>query len=178
MAQPAIVGAPFLQQGHARFIPTHPSLPDLASRFHRPPAPLEARKPKLLDQVREAIRTRHYSWRTEQTYVQWIKRFIFFHDKKHPLQMGKQEVTQFLSALAVEKHVSASTQSQALSALLFLYRDVLGQGLPWLQDIVRAKRPQRLPVVLSRTEVRDLLDRKSTRLNSSHIQKSRMPSSA
>jgi integron integrase len=89
--------------------------------------------------------------------VQWIKRFIFFHNKKHPLQMGKQEVTHFLSALAVEKHVSASTQSQALSALLFLYRDVLGQELPWLHDVVRAKRPQRLPVVLSRTEVRELL---------------------
>lgn len=158
MAQPTMAGAPVTQRVHARFIPTHSSLPDAASRFHRSSIPVEARKPKLLDQVRAAIRTRHYSWRTEQTYVQWIKRFIFFHNKKHPLQMGQQEVTQFLSALAVEKHVSASTQSQALSALLFLYRDVLGQDLPWLQNVVRAKRPQRLPVVLSRTEVRDLLN--------------------
>jgi integron integrase len=114
-------------------------------------------KPKLLDQVRQAIRFRHYSWRTEQPYVQWIKRFIFFHDKKHPLTMGEPEVTRFLSALAVERHVSAATQSQALSALLFLYREVLGHHLPWLQDVVRAKRPQRLPVVLDRTEVRALL---------------------
>jgi integron integrase len=137
---------------HARFIPAKPGALSCASFQSR------ERRPKLLDQVRNAIRTRHYSWRTEQTYVQWIKRFIFFHNKKHPLQMGQQEVTQFLSALAVEKRVSASTQSQALSALLFLYRDVLDQELPWLHDVVRAKRPQRLPVILSRTEVRDLLD--------------------
>jgi integron integrase len=108
--------------------------------------------------VREAIRTRHYSWRTEQTYVQWVKRFIFFHGKRHPLELGEREVTQFLSDLAVAKQVSASTQSQALSALLFLYREVFGQELSWLQDVVRAKRPKRLPVVLSRTEVRALLN--------------------
>jgi integron integrase len=119
---------------------------------------ISGQKPRLLDQVREVIRTRHYSWRTEQTYVQWIKRFIFFHGKRHPLEMGEQEVTQFLSDLAVAKRVSASTQSQALSALLFLYREVLGQELNWLQDVVRAKRPKRLPVVLSRTEVRALLN--------------------
>jgi len=158
MAQPMMAGAPFSQRGHEQFIPPHASRPDSASRFHPPPVPLEVRKPKLLDQVRAAIRTRHYSWRTEQTYVQWSKRFIFFHNKRHPLEMGEREVSQFLSALAVEKHVSASTQSQALSALLFLYREVLKQELPWLQEVVRAKRPQRLPVVLSRTEVRNLLN--------------------
>ena len=114
-------------------------------------------KPKLLDQVRAAIRVRHYSLRTEEAYVNWIKRFIFFHKKRHPSEMGEPEVTQFLSSLAVEKHVSASTQNQALAALLFLYRHVLTQDIGWLDDIVRAKRYRRLPVVLSRKEVRDLL---------------------
>jgi integron integrase len=111
----------------------------------------------LLDQVREAIRTRHYSVRTEEAYVSWIKRFIFFHGKRHPLEMGEAEITRFLSALAVHGQVSASTQNQALCALVFLYRHVLGQDLGWLDDIVRAKRPQRLPVVLSRAEVKALL---------------------
>ena len=114
-------------------------------------------KPKLLDQVRAAIRVRHYSLRTEEAYVNWIKRFILFHKKRHPSEMGEQEVTQFLSSLAVEKHVSASTQNQALAALLFLYRHVLTQDIGWLDNIVRAKRYRRLPVVLSRKEVRDLL---------------------
>lgn len=114
-------------------------------------------KPKLLDQVRAAIRVRHYSLRTEEAYVNWIKRFILFHRKRHPSEMGEPEVTQFLSSLAVEKHLSASTQNQALAALLFLYRHVLTQDIGWLDDIVRAKRYRRLPVVLSRKEVRDLL---------------------
>lgn len=143
---------------HTRFIPRggERSLP--ASSFSDLPLQTTGTKPKLLDQVREAIRTRHYSWRTEQTYVQWIKRVIVFHGKRHPNEMGAPEVSQFLSALAVEKKVSASTQSQALSAVLFLYRDVLGQEFGWLQDVVRAKRGKRLPVVLSRTEVRALCD--------------------
>jgi integron integrase len=114
-------------------------------------------KPKLLDQVRAAIRLRHYSLRTEEAYVQWIKRFIFFHGKRHPLEMGVPEVSQFLSALAMKGHVSASTQNQALCALLFLYRHVLAQPLGGLDEVVRAKRPQRLPVVLTRQEVRALL---------------------
>jgi integron integrase len=114
-------------------------------------------KPKLLDQVREAIRMRHYSVRTEEAYVSWIKRFILFHGKRHPLEMGEDEITRFLSALAVRRHVSASTQNQALCALVFLYRHVLGQHLGWLEDVVRAKRPQRLPVVLTRPEVKALL---------------------
>ena len=114
-------------------------------------------KPKLLDQVREAIRTRHYSVRTEEAYVSWSKRFIFFHGKRHPLEMGEAEIAQFLSALAVHGQVSASTQNQALCALVFLYRHVLDQDLGWLDDVVRAKRPQRLPVVLTRPEVKALL---------------------
>jgi integron integrase len=114
-------------------------------------------KPKLLDQVRDAIRTRHYSYRTEEAYVGWIKRFILFHGKRHPAEMGKAEIEQFLTALAVDRHVSASTQSQALAAVLFLYKDVLGCDPGWLDDIVRAKRPERLPVVLTRAEVGALL---------------------
>jgi integron integrase len=114
-------------------------------------------QPKLLDQVRGAIRTRHDSVRTEEAYVSWIRRFILFHGKRHPLEMGEDEITQFLSALAVHEHVSASTQHQALCALLFLYRHVLDQQLGWLEDIVRARRPPRLPVVLTRPEVKALL---------------------
>ncbi len=120
---------------------------------------LEQPKPRLLDRVHEAIRTRHYSRRTEKAYVGWIKRFIFFHNKRHPAEMGAPEVTQFLSSLAVYSHVSASTQNQALSALLFLYKEVLAQPLPWLDDLVHAHRPQRLPVVLTRDEVHAILQR-------------------
>jgi integron integrase len=102
-------------------------------------------------------RTRHYSYRTEEAYAGWIKRFILFHGKRHPAEMGPPEITRFLTALAVERHVSASTQNQALAALLFLYKDVLGSDPGWLSDIVRAKRPERLPVVLTRGEVAALL---------------------
>ncbi len=121
-----------------------------------PPAP---NPPKLLDQVRDKIRVKHYSIRTEAQYVQWIKRFIFFHDKRHPKEMGAAEVEEFLSHLATDGNVSASTQNQALSALLFLYRDVLGIVLPWMDGMVRAKRPQRLPSVLTRSEVALVLER-------------------
>ena len=113
--------------------------------------------PRLLDQVRERIRVKHYSLRTEQAYLGWIKRYIFFHDKRHPRDMGKLEVEAFLGVLAVERNVSAATQTQALSALLFLYREVLGIELPWLDDLVRAKKPRRLPSVLTRAEVSALL---------------------
>ena len=119
-------------------------------------APL-ARRPRLLEQVRDALRVRHYSRRTERAYVGWIRRYILFHGKRHPAEMGADEVTRFLSALAVEGGVSASTQNQALAALLFLYSAVLRVELPWLQDLVRASRPRRLPVVLSRDEVRAVL---------------------
>jgi integron integrase len=118
-----------------------------------------APKPRLLDQVREAIRARHYSRRTEKAYVHWIKRFIFFHGKRHPAEMGALEVTAFLTSLAVHDKVAASTQNQALSALLFLYREVLAVELPWLDDVVRAKRAQHLPVILTRDEVRAVLQR-------------------
>ena len=118
-----------------------------------------SQKPKLLDRVRAAICSRHYSPRTEDAYVHWIKRFIFYHGVRHPAEMGEAEVTQFLSSLAVDHHVSASTQNQALSALLFLYKEVLQQPLPWLDNLVHARRPERLPVVLSRAEVRAILAR-------------------
>jgi integron integrase len=115
--------------------------------------------PKLLDQVRDKIRVKHYSIRTETQYLQWIKRFIYFHGKRHPKDMDAVEVEAFLTHLAVEGTVSASTQNQALSALLFLYREVLGVDLPWMDTMVRAKKPQRLPSVLTRAEVALVLER-------------------
>lgn len=114
-------------------------------------------KPKLLDRVRAAARVRHLSLRTEEAYAAWIRRFILYHKKRHPAAMGVEEVRQFLSHLAVEGRVSASTQNQALSALLFLYRDVLHLELPYVEGIARAKRPMRLPVVFTRQEVERLL---------------------
>jgi integron integrase len=119
----------------------------------------ESPAPRLLEQVRELIRIRHYSIRTEQAYLQWIRRFILFHRKKHPREMGGAEVTAFLSHLAIGRNVSASTQNQALNAILFLYRDVLKVTLPWLDEVQRAKKPQHLPVVFTREEVRALLAR-------------------
>jgi integron integrase len=118
-----------------------------------------ANPPRLLDQVRDALRRRHYSIRTEQAYLDWMKRFILFHHKKHPRDMGAQEVERFLTHLAVDRNVAVSTQNQALSALLFLYKEVLGVQLPWLNEIQRAKKPQRLPVVLTVEEVRRVLAR-------------------
>ena len=109
--------------------------------------------PKLLDRVRDAIRRKHYSIRTEQTYVDWIKRFILFHSKRHPQEMAEIEVTEFLTSLARQGNVAASTQNQALSALLFLYKEVLKIEIAWLDSVERAKKPTRLPVVLSRDEV-------------------------
>jgi integron integrase len=107
--------------------------------------------------VRDRVRSLHYSLRTEQTYVHWIKRFIIFHGKRHPRRMGGPEVEAFLSHLATEGRVAANTQNVALSALLFLYKDVLDIELPWLKDVTRAKRPQRLPTVLTRAEADALL---------------------
>lgn len=114
--------------------------------------------PRLLDRVRQAIRVRHYSPRTEDAYVSWIRRFILYHGKRHPREMGAAEVTGFLSSLA-DRGVAASTQNQALSAVLFLYEVVFDQHLPWMAEIVRARRPARLPVVLSRREVAAVLSR-------------------
>jgi integron integrase len=127
-----------------------------ASILRETPSPFPA-APKLLDRMRAALRLRHYSRRTEQAYVTWIRRFIVAQGKRHPLDMGEAEVTQFLSALATERRVSASTQNQALAAILFLYRDVLKRDLPWLDNIVRAKRPARLPVCLTHEEATELL---------------------
>jgi len=117
------------------------------------------RVPKLLDQVREVIRLKHYSLRTEQAYVNWIKRYILFHNKRHPSEMGESEIRAFVSDLASKKSVSSSTQTVALSALLFLYRDVLKKDLPYVEGIERAKRPERLPVVFTPSEVREVLAR-------------------
>lgn len=119
-----------------------------------PPSP-----PKLLDQLRESIRYRHYSLRTQQAYVHWVKRFIIFHNKRHPKEMGGPEVEAFLAYLANVGKVAVSTHQQALSALLFLYKEVLKQDLPWMTDLGRPKTPKRLPVVLTETEVRRVLDR-------------------
>jgi integron integrase len=118
---------------------------------------MQASQPRLLDEVRKALRVRHYSIRTEESYISWIKRYIFYHHKQHPKDLGHEEITQFLSHLATERNVAASTQNQALSALLFLYKEVLQMELPWLNKVVRAKRPARLPVVLPRKQTLQLL---------------------
>lgn len=115
--------------------------------------------PKLLDRVRAAIRLRHYSRRTEESYLLWIRRFILYHGKRHPSEMGARDIAAFLSHLAVRRHVSSSTQNQALSAIVFLYRHVLAQEVGVLDGLVWAKRAKRLPVVLTHEEVAALLDR-------------------
>ncbi len=115
-------------------------------------------KSQLLEKMRMEIRLRHYSLRTEQSYIHWVRRFILFHNKRHPAEMGESEITAYLTHLAVDRKVSASTQNQSLSAILFLYKQVLDIRLEWLDEVVRAKRPQHLPVILSRKEVGILLD--------------------
>jgi integron integrase len=114
-------------------------------------------KPKLLEQVRDAIRRKHFSIRTEQAYTDWIRRFILFHKKRHPREMAETEVTEFLTHLARDRSVAASTQNQALSAILFLYKEVLKQEIGWLDQVERAKKPAKLPVVLTRNEVGKIL---------------------
>jgi integron integrase len=114
-------------------------------------------QPGLLVVARERMRTRHLALRTEQAYLHWLQRYLVFHDRRHPRELGAPEVEQFLSHLAVHRKVSAATQNQALQALLFLYRHVLGIELPWLNEVTRASQPKRLPVVLDRAEVRALL---------------------
>ncbi len=113
--------------------------------------------PRLMDEVRRHLRLKHYSLRTEQAYTGWVRRFILANGKRHPRTMGGPEVERFLSSLAVRANVAAGTQNQALSALLFLYREVLGVRLPWMDQVVRAKRPRRVPTVLTRDEVVRLL---------------------
>ncbi len=123
-------------------------------------------KPRLLDRVRSVIRIRHYSRRTEEAYTYWIRQFILFHDKRHPLEMGKTEVEAYLSWLAEKRNVAASTQNQAFNAILFLYRDVLEIDIGRLDGVTRAKKPKHLPVVLTREEVNSILNsmRGTTRL--------------
>ncbi|MDP2810220.1 MAG: integron integrase [Rhodocyclaceae bacterium] len=118
-----------------------------------------ADSPKLLDRVRDRIRRKGYSLRTEKSYAHWIRRFILFHDKRHPTDMGAAEVEAFLTSLAVDRNVAAATQNLALSAILFLYREVLEMPLPWLDGIERAKKPARLPTVLTQAEVGAILGR-------------------
>ncbi len=126
------------------------------------PAPINDRPARwLLDRVRDAIRLRHYSYRTAEAYVGWIRRYILFHSKRHPQEMGIAEINAFLTHLAVDRKVSASTQDQALAALLFLYQEVLEIRIGWVDIAVRATRPRRLPVVLTRAEVREILRRMS-----------------
>jgi integron integrase len=129
-----------------------------------PSVNLSGNPPRLLDQVRDKIRLKHYSIRTEQAYTEWIKRFILYFGKNHPRDMGAPEVERFLTHLAVEGHVSASTQNQARCALLFLFKAVLGVELPWLDNVAQAKAPKRLPMVLGRDEMQAIL----TRLTGTH----------
>ena len=112
---------------------------------------------KLLEQVREAVRTRHYSIRTEEAYIRWAREYILFCGKRHPSELGAADVSAFISHLAVSRKVAASTQTQALSALLFLYREVLALPIGWVDDVERAKKPKRLPVVYTREEARAVL---------------------
>ena len=139
---------------------TAPTLSRSIDRFEKP-TPRQAPRPakKLLLQVRDALRSRHYSKRTEDTYVVWIRRYIFFHNLRHPAEMAEAEVNQFLTHLAVKEKVGASTQNQALSALLFLYRYVLVQQLGQLGEVIRARKSKALPVVLTRDEVKAVLNR-------------------
>lgn len=127
-------------------------------------------RPRLLDRVRERIRVRHYSLRTEQSYVGWIRRYILFHGKRHPGDMGAAEIEAFLSHLAVKRNVSASTQNQALAAVLFLYREVLELELPWLDGVTRAKPSVKVPAVLTRVEI----DRVFARLDGTHLLMARL----
>lgn len=121
--------------------------------------PAPSTEPKLLDQLRDRLRVKHYSIRTETQYLQWVRRFILYHGKRHPRDMGEKEVEAFLTHLATVGNVSASTQNQALSALLFLYREILAVNLPWMDNVVRAKKPRRLPTVLTKREVGRIIDR-------------------
>src|SRR5665213_78490 len=117
----------------------------------------EAMESTLLQRLRDRIRYRHYSLRTEHAYGEWVRRYLRYHGRRHPRELGAEHVTAYLSSLATVRHVAASTQNQALAAILFLYREVLGIDLPWMQGIARAKKPRRLPVVLTRLEVQALL---------------------
>jgi integron integrase len=133
--------------------------PDPPSRAWTPIVDAGSREPRLLDRVRVAVRSRHYSLRTEEAYVAWVKRFILYHGKRHPAEMGEIEINAFLSDLAIRRKVAASTQNQALSALLFLYGAILNKPQPSLEGVVRARRPVHLPTVMTRAEVKRVLGR-------------------
>jgi site-specific recombinase XerD len=113
--------------------------------------------PRLLDQVRNVIRCKHYSIRTEQSYLDWIRRYIYFHNKQHPKDMGEPHISGYLTHLAVDRKVASSTQNQALCALVFLYREVLKKDIGEFENLIRAKKPQKLPVVFTREEVKQIL---------------------
>jgi integron integrase len=137
---------------------TRPATPSSGTPVrHSSATPETAQKPKLLDRLREALRSRHYSRRTEQTYCHWIKRFIFFHNKCHPVEMGELEINAFLTHLAIKERVSASTQTQALSAIIFLYRHVFHREIGELKGLIRARKPRHLPVVMTKDEVRSVI---------------------
>jgi len=136
-----------------------PFLSNPTSRYPRITPPDPGQKPKLLDRLREALRSHHYSRRTEQTYCHWVKRFIFFHNMRHPADMAEPEINAYLTNLAVKEKISASTQNQALSALLFLYRHVLDREIGDLGEVIRARKPRHLPVVMTREETRAVLSR-------------------
>jgi integrase len=119
---------------------------------------MQHRPKKLLEQVRDTIRLKHYSIRTEESYITWIKRYIFFHNKRHPNQLGRADIEAFLTHLAVDQKVAASTQNQALSALLFLYRNVLNTPLDLRIDAIRAKKPKRLPTVSTKDETLEVIE--------------------
>ncbi|MFM8330595.1 MAG: phage integrase N-terminal SAM-like domain-containing protein [Candidatus Methylumidiphilus sp.] len=131
--------------------PISPTVPPIS------PTP-EPRHPGLFETVRERLRVKHYSLRTEEAYLGWIRRFVGFHGRRHPRELGAAEVEAFLTDLAVQRNVASATQNQALAALLFLYKEVLGMELPWLDGLTRAKRPQRLPTVLTVREVGAVLE--------------------
>ena len=133
----------------------HPNLSDKSTN---------AKSPKLLERVSDKLRVKHYSIRTEQAYVGWIKRYIYFHGKRHPKDMGAQDIKAFLTHLAVVGKVAAATQNLAKSSLLFLYREVLEIELPCLDNITQAKAPKRLPVVLTVSEVQAVLSRLTGRM--------------
>jgi integrase len=138
-----------------RGLPSHNDFDTLVSVL--PSKAAVAGSPKLLDRVRWHLRLKHYSIRTEQAYVDWIRRFILFNHKRHPNEMGEKEITRFLTHLAVEKSVAASTQNQAFSALLFLYQQVLDRKLDFIDNVQRVTRPAKLPVVFTRAEARSVL---------------------
>lgn len=146
-------------RGQTEITPLEALTPPPRAFFRPNPARPEPAAPPLLERVREAIRARHYSPRTEEAYVHWIERFALFHRPRDPAALGAEHLSAFLNALATKARVAASTQNQALAALLFLFRQVLERDVPWLDDLVRAKGPARLPVVLTGDEVRSILSR-------------------